>query len=382
MEGKLNNKMKVYKFYPILYIVLIVFCCITFFIQHSQFSNAASNIVCTAIYSPVCGIDGKTYSNSCVATEQNNVPIAYTGECKVCQPRPACLDSTPQCLISEPIGGWCPTPTGELKGDLNKDGIVNSLDWSIMNSKWFTNDSNADLNSDGLVNSLDFSIMNGDWFKSVTVGTKVSLKEGERAGPFLLQKIYSDYVTGLNFREYPIATDQGSPVTLRIGESVSNGCTITLTLNAIQGNVAIFTMVTDNSRPCPICLAKNTLIDTINGPLKVQDIQMGMPIWTVNSSGQRISGMVTKISKVFVPSTHQVTHLKLEDGRELFVSSGHSTIDGRTVGDLYKGEFYDGARIFSIEKVNYSDDATYDILPSGETGFYWANEIILKSTLY
>ncbi|GEM_PF-2559196 len=58
-----------------------------------------------------------------------------------------------------------PTPP-TLKGDLNKDGIVNSLDWSIMNSKWFTNDTTADLNNDGIVNSLDFSIMNGNWLKS------------------------------------------------------------------------------------------------------------------------------------------------------------------------------------------------------------------------
>lgn len=64
-----------------------------------------------------------------------------------------------------PSGGPPPPPSG-LKGDLNKDGIVNSLDWSIMNSKWFTNDSVTDLNHDGIVNSLDFSIMNGNWLKT------------------------------------------------------------------------------------------------------------------------------------------------------------------------------------------------------------------------
>ena len=54
-----------------------------------------------------------------------------------------------------------------LKGDLNNDRIVNSLDWSIMNNKWLTSDIGADLNADGIVNSLDFSIMNGNWLKSV-----------------------------------------------------------------------------------------------------------------------------------------------------------------------------------------------------------------------
>lgn len=28
-----------------------------------------------------------------------------------CLPRPTCLDAVPKCLLSEPIGGWCPAPT-------------------------------------------------------------------------------------------------------------------------------------------------------------------------------------------------------------------------------------------------------------------------------
>ncbi len=48
-------------------------------------------------------------------------------------------------------------------GDLNDDGIINSLDWSSMNSKWFGNDVLADINKDGLVNSIDFSWLNKNW---------------------------------------------------------------------------------------------------------------------------------------------------------------------------------------------------------------------------
>ncbi len=53
-----------------------------------------------------------------------------------------------------------------LVGDLNHDGIVNTIDWSLMNSKWFTSDANADLNHDGIVNSIDFSLLNNNWFKT------------------------------------------------------------------------------------------------------------------------------------------------------------------------------------------------------------------------
>ena len=48
-------------------------------------------------------------------------------------------------------------------GDLNDDGIINSLDWSVMNTNWFTSVYPADINADGLVNSLDFSWLNKNW---------------------------------------------------------------------------------------------------------------------------------------------------------------------------------------------------------------------------
>lgn len=51
-------------------------------------------------------------------------------------------------------------------GDINNDHIVNSIDYSILNSHWFTNDANSDLNHDGLVNAIDYSILNANWFKT------------------------------------------------------------------------------------------------------------------------------------------------------------------------------------------------------------------------
>ncbi len=51
-------------------------------------------------------------------------------------------------------------------GDLNDDGIINSLDWSVMNTNWFTSAYPADINGDSLVNSLDFSWLNKNWLLS------------------------------------------------------------------------------------------------------------------------------------------------------------------------------------------------------------------------
>ena len=133
---------------------------------------------------------------------------------------------------------------------------------------------------------------------------------------------------------------------------------------------------------CPICLAENTLIDTPFGVMAIQDLQKGMPIWTMNNSGLRVPAKILETVRTQVPSTHRVTHLTLDDGRELFISPGHPTGDGRTIGDLFVGDSLDGGRVITVENILYQKDFTYDILPSGETGLYWANGILTGSTLF
>jgi hypothetical protein len=41
----------------------------------------SDNILCTMQYAPVCGINGVTYSNRCVAEMQNKVKVLHEGEC-------------------------------------------------------------------------------------------------------------------------------------------------------------------------------------------------------------------------------------------------------------------------------------------------------------
>ena len=133
-------------------------------------------------------------------------------------------------------------------------------------------------------------------------------------------------------------------------------------------------------RMCPQCLAGSSMIDTPAGNVRVKDLQKGMSVWTTDSDLHRISGIVEVTSKVSV-SNHTVIRLTLSDGRNIFVSPGHPTVDGRTVGTLTVGDTYDGATVASAERVPYTEDATYDLLPSGDTGFYWADGILLGSTL-
>ena len=59
--------------------------------------------------------------------------------------------------------GEDPNPVAPGNADLNRDGKVNLVDFSILLSQWQTDDEVADINADGNVNIADFSIMLFQW---------------------------------------------------------------------------------------------------------------------------------------------------------------------------------------------------------------------------
>lgn len=133
--------------------------------------------------------------------------------------------------------------------------------------------------------------------------------------------------------------------------------------------------------PYPICLASNTMIATPNGSVKVSDVKQGMLVWTVNKNGQQVASPVVKTVKTPVPSTHRIIHVVLADGRNVYASINHPTADGRTVDKLQPGDNLDGSLVVNVENQKYGDTYTYDLLPAGDTGYYYANGILLGSTL-
>ena len=150
----------------------------------------------------------------------------------------------------------------------------------------------------------------------------------------------------------------------------------------IDGNGSIDVQERDPGFPsCPICLAAGSLIDTPNGAVAVENVEIGDSVWTMNEAGKHVIGTVLEVGSVRVPSTHQVIHILLSDGRELWASPGHPTADHRILADLKTGDVLDGAHIILMERLPYKGVATYDLLPSGATGFYWANGLLMGSTL-
>ena len=69
------------------------------------------------------------------------------------------------------------------------------------------------------------------------------------------------------------------------------------------------------------------------------------------------------------------------DDRQVRASPGHPTTDGRHIGDIRPGDTLDGSRVLSAERAGYDGGYTFDLLPGGDTGFYFADGVALASTL-
>jgi hypothetical protein len=155
----------------------------------------------------------------------------------------------------------------------------------------------------------------------------------------------------------------------------------------VAGSVRTDGVVTVDSRApggrpnCPICLASWTLIATPSGPMRVTDVRVGTVVWTQAADGSRLAAPVVGVGSMEAPAGHMLVHVVLADGRSLFVSPGHRTADGRAFGVLRRGDSLDGSTVRSTELVPYGGGRTYDLLPAGSTGRYWADGILVASTL-
>jgi hypothetical protein len=148
-----------------------------------------------------------------------------------------------------------------------------------------------------------------------------------------------------------------------------------------RGGITVVTQTPSGRPPCPICLARGTRIAAPLGDVAVEDLTVGDMVWTLDAVGARVAAPLVQIGSTPVPPTHRVVHLLLSDGRAIDVSPGHPTSDGRSVGDIVAGHGYDGAIVVGVERIAYAGGATFDVLPAGTTGMYWANGVLLGSTL-
>jgi hypothetical protein len=167
--------------------------------------------------------------------------------------------------------------------------------------------------------------------------------------------------------------------TVRAAAGSSPGTRVTGTIDA-AARISVESR-TPRTVACPICLALGTEIATPAGPVAVERLRPGALVWSRDAPGARVAEPVVAAGHTPVPAGHEVVRLALADGRWVRVSPGHPAVDGRPVGELRAGDAYDGSVVTGAAREPYAGRATYDLLPAGPTGVYWAGGIPLRSTL-
>jgi hypothetical protein len=147
------------------------------------------------------------------------------------------------------------------------------------------------------------------------------------------------------------------------------------------GTITIEQQAAAGEPPCPICLARGTRIATPQGEVAVEDIQVGMRVWSINEAGRRVVATVVLVGQTRVPATHEVVRLVLVDRRVLRASPGHPLADGRLLATIQAGDTVDGATVLSADLKAYSGGSTFDLLTDSPSGGYIADGIPLGSTL-
>jgi hypothetical protein len=208
---------------------------------------------------------------------------------------------------------------------------------------------------------------------------------GDTAGMLRIFRLGVDSVSGNVTFGYPVCC-RVQAATVHVGDDVGINCegwSEVLQRIDFAGQVAVFTRTT-GSVPyggCPICLSGDTVIDTPNGQINVKKLVLGMMVWTADNAGNRVPGAIQELRRSSVPLTDEIVHIILADGRQLYASANHPTTDRRTMGELRPGVALDGSIVTIAEFVPYGQGYTYDLLPAGGTGYYWANGILIGSTL-
>jgi len=175
---------------------------------------------------------------------------------------------------------------------------------------------------------------------------------------------------------YQVSARINMPDSLRIrAQSSPNGVAPIVSVKAGEHVAVDFEFQTG-----AICLAASDQIATPSGPIAVDQLHRETLVWTRDASGRRIAAAILVIVHRPAPRGLHILRIVLSDGRVVDASAGHPTTDGRHIGDLKTGDVLDGSRVIRVEPIPYLGD-TWDLLPGGPNGDYWANGVLLASTL-
>jgi hypothetical protein len=132
---------------------------------------------------------------------------------------------------------------------------------------------------------------------------------------------------------------------------------------------------------CPICLPPDATIATPAGDVPLSALAAGDTVWSTDKAGRRIAVPIARVDSTTAPREHALVVIELADGRTIAASPGHPTADARTLGSLAVGHSLDGAKVIGVRYRPFGEARTFDLLPASPTRAYWANGVLVGSTL-
>jgi hypothetical protein len=135
--------------------------------------------------------------------------------------------------------------------------------------------------------------------------------------------------------------------------------------------------------PCYLkCLPATALIATPDGDRPIDELAAGDTVWSQDANGARVAAHVLIVRPVPVPRDYQLVEITLADGRAVRASAEHPLAgNARGVGDLQVGDALDGSTVARVATVPYDGGQTWDLLPDAAGGTYWADGVLLGSTI-
>lgn len=128
------------------------------------------------------------------------------------------------------------------------------------------------------------------------------------------------------------------------------------------------------------CASPDTPIATASGDRAIRDLRVGDLVYSVHHDAI-VLVPIRDINRVPV-THHRVLKVEFADGAHFEMSGGHPTAEGQPLSELRVGQRLGGERVTRITEIAYQHPFTYDILPDSDTGSYFADGVLMGSTLF